>query len=332
MGMIFVNRDRQSLGQFTEQEASNALASGQLLPDDLAWQEGMEAWVPLSSFENLPPPGASPAVPADPLEKFRNIEPNRMKPGNIRFDECLSKAWETFVKNWGVCVVATIIFFVISIAIQMPMQFAQVLLEKFAGPKGSGDVTMMVAAGAVFAFFYLLATAVSMVISAGLIYFFITALRTKVTIDAMFAGFRKSAWIQILLAGVVWVAAILVLALALLVPGIYLTMTMKSELPAIVSAVLLMIPLAYIGVPIGFVFPLIVDRGIGFREAIMTTFKTVNSQWFSALGILILVGLLAMLGLILCCVGMLATIPIAYLVYAQAYRQMFGDPESAVVD
>ena len=127
-------------------------------------------------------------------------------------------------------------------------------------------------------------------------------------------------------------AAVFILTLVLLAPGIYLTATMKSEVPVIVSAVLLSIPLVYIGVPIGFVFPLIVDRGIGFWEAIITTFKTVNSQWFSALGILILVGLLAMLGVILCCVGMLATIPIAYLVYAQAYRQMFGDPESAVVD
>jgi len=332
MATIFVNRDRKSLGQFNEQEVSNGLAAGNLLPTDLAWQEGMEAWQPLSTFENLPPPGAAPAIPTSPLEKFRNFEPNRLKPGRICFGECFSKAWGTFSTSWGVSIVATILFFVISFAVQVPMQLSQVLIEKFGGPKGSGDPMMMVAAIGVFAFFYLLASAVSIIISTGYIFFFVTSLRTKANIDALFAGFRKSAWLQILLAQLVWVAALMVVILVFVVPGAVLTAMMKSEIPVIVSVVLLMIPLTYVSVPIMFAFPLIVDRGIGFREGLTTAFKTVSAQWFSALGILILVGLVAMSGVILCCVGMLATLPIAYLVYAQAYRQMFGDPDSAAVD
>ena len=53
MATIFVNRDRQSLGQFTEQEISNGLQSGQFFPADLAWKDGMETWQPLSSFSLL---------------------------------------------------------------------------------------------------------------------------------------------------------------------------------------------------------------------------------------------------------------------------------------
>ncbi len=331
MGMIFVNRDRESLGQFTEQEISNALNSGKLLPDDLAWQEGMESWQPLSSFENLPPPGAAPVEIGVP-ERFKNLEPNRMKPGKIRFDECLTKGWECFAKNWGVCVVSTRVFFVLSLIVQLPMQFAQALLERYTGPKISGEPMLVVGLGVAFFFFWAVGSAVSAILSAGFMYFYITALRTKANIDQMFAGFRASNWIQILLAGVVWFAAIFVLALVVLAPGIYLTITTKSEIPAIVSVVILLLPIIYISVGVGFVFPLIVDRGIGFWEAITTALKTVHGNWFSAFGLLILVGLVAMSGVILCCVGILATAPLAYMIWGQGYRQLFGDPDSVRVD
>lgn len=331
MGMIFVNRDRESLGQFTEQEVSNALNSGKLLPDDLAWREGMESWQPLSSFENLPPPGAAPVETGVP-ERFKNLDPNRMKPGKIRFDECLTRGWECFAKNWGVCVVSTLVFFVLSLLVQLPMQFAQALLERYTGPKISGEPLLVVGLGVAFFFFWVVGSAVSAILSAGFMYFYITALRTKANIDGMFAGFRASNWIQILLAGVVWVAAIFVLALVVLAPGIYLTVVTKSEVPVIVSVVILMIPIVYLSVGIGFVFPLIVDRGIGFWEAITTALKTVHGNWFSALGLLILVCLVAVSGVILCCIGMLATVPLAYLIWGQGYRQLFGDPDSARVD
>ncbi len=82
MGMIFINRNRQSLGQFTEQEVADGLHSGQFLPDDLAWQEPMESWQPLSSFERLPQPslrsvtGAPPEIlPTTPGREAR-VEPS----------------------------------------------------------------------------------------------------------------------------------------------------------------------------------------------------------------------------------------------------------------
>lgn len=64
MGMIFINRNRQSLGQFTEQEVADGLQSGRFLPDDLAWQEPMESWVPLGTFTNLPAPSPEGSTPA----------------------------------------------------------------------------------------------------------------------------------------------------------------------------------------------------------------------------------------------------------------------------
>ncbi|MEO6053472.1 MAG: YIP1 family protein [Chthoniobacterales bacterium] len=55
MNKIFLNRNRQSLGQFTPEEVAAGLKSGKFNPTDLAWREGMEAWQLLSSFDDLPP-------------------------------------------------------------------------------------------------------------------------------------------------------------------------------------------------------------------------------------------------------------------------------------
>jgi len=64
--MIFINRNRQSLGQFTEQEVADGLQTGTFLPDDLAWKESMESWKPLSTFTDLPPASVSALAQVSP--------------------------------------------------------------------------------------------------------------------------------------------------------------------------------------------------------------------------------------------------------------------------
>lgn len=54
--MIHVNRERQNLGQFAPEEVAAGLSSGRFLPTDLAWREGMETWLPLATFTDLPAP------------------------------------------------------------------------------------------------------------------------------------------------------------------------------------------------------------------------------------------------------------------------------------
>jgi len=63
MGSIHINRNRQSLGQFTDQEVADGLQSGRFRPDDLGWHESMDSWQPLSTFANLPPASGIPSAP-----------------------------------------------------------------------------------------------------------------------------------------------------------------------------------------------------------------------------------------------------------------------------
>lgn len=56
MGIIHINRNRENLGKFDEQEVADGLKSGRFLPTDLAWRVPMEKWEPLSHFTDLPEP------------------------------------------------------------------------------------------------------------------------------------------------------------------------------------------------------------------------------------------------------------------------------------
>lgn len=53
MKEIHVNRDGETLGQFSLQEVMAGLASGKFKPSDLAWKPGMDAWSPLNKFPDL---------------------------------------------------------------------------------------------------------------------------------------------------------------------------------------------------------------------------------------------------------------------------------------
>jgi len=63
---IWINRAGQNVGTFTLEEVQDGLNEGRFVPTDLAWQEGMETWKPLSEFPGvrLPPP-VEPAIAGD---------------------------------------------------------------------------------------------------------------------------------------------------------------------------------------------------------------------------------------------------------------------------
>ena len=103
MGSIHINRNRQSLGQFTDQEVADGLQSGRFRPDDLGWHDSMDSWQPLSTFADLPPasgipttpPPAPPAAGAVPV--WESAEPPPLLPAIVgTIKQVLSQPVETF--------------------------------------------------------------------------------------------------------------------------------------------------------------------------------------------------------------------------------------------
>jgi hypothetical protein len=68
---IHIQRDGEKFGPYSEEEARQYLREGSLLPDDLAWHEGLENWVALNTLvpelsvkRTPPPPSKFPAKTA----------------------------------------------------------------------------------------------------------------------------------------------------------------------------------------------------------------------------------------------------------------------------
>ncbi len=55
MKKIHINRAGTALGQFTTAEVDAGLKSGEFLPTDLGWREGMAEWKPLGQWADLDP-------------------------------------------------------------------------------------------------------------------------------------------------------------------------------------------------------------------------------------------------------------------------------------
>src|SRR6202011_6279076 len=60
---IWINRAGQNLGTYTLEEVQRGLDQGQYVATDLAWQEGMESWKPLSEFPGVRIPSAAAEAP-----------------------------------------------------------------------------------------------------------------------------------------------------------------------------------------------------------------------------------------------------------------------------
>ena len=63
---IHISRGEDQSGPFTLEQVQDYLAQGVLLPDDLAWHEGLDGWIPLSELAGSP--SVAPALPQSPIQ------------------------------------------------------------------------------------------------------------------------------------------------------------------------------------------------------------------------------------------------------------------------
>ncbi|MEI8292984.1 MAG: DUF4339 domain-containing protein [bacterium] len=325
MAMIHINRNRENIGKFNDQDVADGLRSGRFLPTDLAWREPMASWQPLSTFTDLPPPEESPEPHFPNPEIASGPDGSRLVLG-----ECFSNGWESFQKNMGTLMLGTFVFLVVSLSLWFVSEVAESVAQIFAKRGAGGQEQLLkIVAIVVGVFFSILSSTGTTILSAGFLWMFIKNARGKSEFADIFAGFSKGTWLEILIAGMVSGAIIVALALVTLAPSILLSDHLGSPLIAGIGFMLFLIPMAYLSVGLGFIFPLILDHRLGWREAMGTALRTVHKQWFATSGLILLYTLVSLSGLALCCVGIIFTMPIGYSIWAQGYRQLFGDPDKS---
>ncbi|MCA9553077.1 MAG: hypothetical protein KC933_23775 [Myxococcales bacterium] len=68
----------------------------------------------------------------------------------------------------------------------------------------------------------------------------------------------------------------------------------------------------------------VVDQGMGAVDAVKAAWAATSGQYWIALALAIVAGIIGAAGMIALFIGMFFTIPLSYLIYTHAYRQMAG--------
>ena len=76
---------------------------------------------------------------------------------------------------------------------------------------------------------------------------------------------------------------------------------------------------------------LVIDKRLGFWEAMELSRKAVTRRWWSLFALCLLAGLVSASGLLACCVGVFASIPIGIAAILYAYEDIFGSQTTAQV-
>ena len=105
----------------------------------------------------------------------------------------------------------------------------------------------------------------------------------------------------------------------------------SSLLALVVSALpisfICAIPVTYLSVCWKFTLPLIIDQQMDFITAMKTSWRMENKHWFVVFGLVLLVGLLNIVGVMVCCAGLLFTYPIGLAALMIAYETIFCAPK-----
>src|SRR5262249_43757511 len=93
----------------------------------------------------------------------------------------------------------------------------------------------------------------------------------------------------------------------------------------------LILPGIYLAVSYIFTIPLAADKKLDFWPAMELSRRVVTKHWFSALGLVIVAGLVAAVGVLAFVVGIIVTAPIAGASLAAAYEDLFGRGKTEAV-
>jgi len=107
-----------------------------------------------------------------------------------------------------------------------------------------------------------------------------------------------------------------------------LAMLIKGLLTGL-GCLLCILPGVYLAVSWVFVLPLVVDKKIDFWPAMELSRKVITKHWWLMFGFLIVCALVALAGLIACCVGIFVSVAIAQAAMMYAYEDIFGAQNTA---
>ena len=156
----------------------------------------------------------------------------------------------------------------------------------------------------------------------GLIKFFLNMQdQRQAQLNDLFVGFSNY-WT--VLGRMLLVSLIYIVSALLSESLVFVGQFMKSPLLTFVGYLIYLAFFALVLARWYFTFFFVVDRDMPAMDALSASWRVTQGKSLKMVGLALLAGLIAGCGVLALCVGVLFTIPMSYLMYASAYRQVVG--------
>jgi hypothetical protein len=230
--------------------------------------------------------------------------------------ESLNQGWTTFKAGMGVMIG-------VSVLVYITMMAASFALGLIPIPLLNSLLTLLVSAP----------------LMGGLWVFYIKRVRGEdAGVQEGFSGFGPRYW-QLVLTNLI---PMLIVVGTFIIIGLFLAATvgvgMASRggprlsgpnpamlLPVGIVGVVAVIAMVYLSTCWMFAVPLAADKGLKFWPALELSRKVVKKHWWMTFWLLFVAGILAMVGVLACGVGLLFTAPAGFAMIVSHYQKVFGD-------
>ncbi len=313
-----IGADQKEYGPVGVEQVRQWIRGNRANAQTLGQMEGETEWKPLGSFPEFaadlgapppppayapppppPPPAASASVAVDPLAFTQTT---LQQDYSLDILGCIQRSWRLVASNLALCIGATAIVGVLVVACDALPILGMIVSLVIVGP-----------------------------LTGGLYWLFLKLARgQEATMSNLFDGFQNS-FVPLMLAQIVMSvlmslsAMVFFFAMGLL---IFVKDHSASSILFVLAAVGIL-PAIYLTVAWVFALLLIIDRQLGFWEAMELSRRKVNQHWWTMFGLMFMAALVAAAGLLACFVGVFFTLPcfIGSIVYA--YEEIFRPPTAA---
>lgn len=307
---FIIGGDGKEYGPVSIDQLRQWLAEGRVSAQTQVRADGSSTWqsfgaIPeLAVLTNVPPTISTPMAPtaASPHAGIHE--------GDYELDifGCVNRAWNILTSNFWMLLGGCAVYLLI-----------------IGGLSGFAQIPFI---GMLFSIASLIVTGP---LIGGVYIFLLRAMRNQpADISNVFSGFTDNLGqlilghiIPTLIAGAVAIPGAIVAAIPIIIMAENEAANAGLIAIAVFGFLLAIIPAIYISVCWTFTIPLIADRRMDFWPAMKASRAQVSRHWWTVFGLFIVAGLINLLGVIACCVGLFVTTPLVFLAMMVAYETIF---------
>ena len=291
---FIIGGDGKEYGPITDEELRKWISEGRLNAQSRAKAESDAEFRALAQFPEFADSYAQPEAPATIAPRI--AAGNRADDYELDLGECITRAWALVRNNfWSVVGVSALVLFAIVGINQLFGLITNPIVNQMVTDQKVNARGILIVLGVT-----IISAPVSTIFMAGLFKYYLKLIRGEMpTVSDAFSGFGSRTG-QLILLSLVQMTLVVLGYMLCIIPGIYLTVAWY------------------------FAIPLVIDRNLDFWPALQLSRRLVSKHWFIVFAAMLVFGLVAMIGIIACGIGILVTMPVGTIALMYAYETIFG--------